>query len=90
MFNIDVKETGEEVHIYADLPGLTEHDVDVSVEDDVLTIRAERPRANCRPMERSFRFLSSLRLARLIDTHKISLRFNGDVLTVTLPKHKDC
>jgi HSP20 family molecular chaperone IbpA len=40
--SIDVNETDNEVRISADLPGVSESDVDVSLVDDILTIRAEK------------------------------------------------
>lgn len=42
MPSIDVSETDNEVRISADLPGVSESDVDVSLVDDILTIRAEK------------------------------------------------
>ncbi|MBV8576714.1 MAG: Hsp20/alpha crystallin family protein, partial [Acetobacteraceae bacterium] len=38
----DVTETEKEVRIKAELPGVNESDIDVSLNDDVLTIRAEK------------------------------------------------
>src|SRR5262245_19508925 len=40
--NLDVSETDKEVRIRAEMPGVTEDDIDVSLDDDVLTIRAEK------------------------------------------------
>lgn len=40
--NIDVVETDDAIEVTAELPGLERKDVDISVEDDVLTIRGEK------------------------------------------------
>jgi HSP20 family protein len=41
-FSVDVSETADEVRVRADLPGVAEQDVEVTLDDDRLTIRAER------------------------------------------------
>jgi HSP20 family protein len=40
--SVDVTETDKEIEITAELPGLERKDVDISLEDDVLTIRGEK------------------------------------------------
>jgi HSP20 family protein len=40
--NIDVTQNDQQVRITAELPGVREEDVEVSIDDDVLTIRAEK------------------------------------------------
>ena len=42
MPRIDISETDKEIEITAELPGLERKDVDISLEDDVLTIRGEK------------------------------------------------
>jgi HSP20 family protein len=42
MPTIDVSETGKEIEVTVDLPGLERKDVDISLENDVLTIRGEK------------------------------------------------
>jgi HSP20 family protein len=42
MPHIDVSETEKELKICAELPGVTENDVEVTLNDDVLTIRGEK------------------------------------------------
>jgi len=39
---VDVKETDKEVRISAELPGMDEKDIDISISDDVLTIKGEK------------------------------------------------
>ncbi|TCN21291.1 Hsp20/alpha crystallin family protein [Sinorhizobium americanum] len=93
MPDIDVSETDKEVRICAELPGVKDEDVDVSLNDDTLTIRAEKKferkdeKENYHFMERSYgTFQRSLRLPYPVDADKIRADFADGVLTVTLPK----
>ncbi|UIJ45340.1 Hsp20/alpha crystallin family protein [Sphingomonas cannabina] len=89
--SLEVSETDKELRITAELPGMTEKDVDLGIEDGVLTIRGERrqeegdqPRGYT---ERYYgKFERRLSLPRGIDEDKAEARFEHGVLTVTLPK----
>lgn len=90
---IDVSETEAEIRIAAELPGLDENDIEVSVADDVLTISGEKKAEkedegeNYHRLERSYgSFKRSLALSNEIDTDQIEAVFKNGVLTVTLPK----
>jgi HSP20 family molecular chaperone IbpA len=89
--NIDVRETDEELRICAYLPGLNENDIDVFVDDDVLTIRAgkKNEKESRDFVERSCRFLGSLRLPYSVESDKIRANLDNGVITVTLPKCGD-
>jgi HSP20 family protein len=93
MPSIDVSETDQEMRISADLPGVSEDDIRVSLVDDILTIRGEKKldeKATYHIIERSRgSFLRSLRLPYSVETDKIRADFANGVLTVTLPKCKD-
>jgi HSP20 family protein len=96
MPSIDVSETDQEMRISADLPGVSEGDIDASLVDDILTIRGEKKldkkddKENYHVWDRSYgSFLRSLRLPYSVDTDKIRADFANGVLTVTLPKCKD-
>ena len=67
--SMNVSETDKEIRITAELPGVTEQDIDVSLDDDVLTIRGEKKferkddKENFHFVERSYgTFQRSLRL----------------------------
>jgi HSP20 family protein len=94
--SIDVSETDNEIRISADLPGVSGSDVDVSLVDDILTIRAEKKleqkdeRENYHLVERCYgTFLRALRLPYSVDSDKIRAEFDNGVLTVTVTKCKD-
>jgi HSP20 family protein len=93
--HMDVSETENEVRICAELPGVDQNDVDVTLDDDVLTIRGEKKleredeKENYHFMERSYgTFQRSLRLPFPVEPQQVKAEFNNGVLTVTLPKTK--
>lgn len=91
--SIDVKETDEALVISAELPGMSENDVNVTVRDGVLTLKGEKKsetdenRENVHISERSYgSFMRSFRLPDTVDDEKVSADFDRGVLTITLPK----
>lgn len=90
---VDVIEKETEYQISAELPGLNEKDVEVSVADDMLTIKGEKKQEkeekakNYYLSERSYgAFQRSFQLPSGVDAEKIEANFQKGVLTVTLPK----
>ena len=86
-------ETENEIRITAELAGVTERDIDVSLDDDVLTIRGEKKfertdeKENFHFVERSYgTFRRSLRLPFPVDPERVQASFENGVLTVTMPK----
>lgn len=91
--HMDVSETDKEVRIQAELPGVSENDIEVSLNEDVLTIRAEKKqerkeeREGVHFSERAFgTFQRSLRLPFQVNPDQVQARFKNGVLNVTLPK----
>ena len=91
--SMNVSETDKEIRITAELPGVTEQNIDVSLDDDVLTIRGEKKferkddKENFHFVERSYgTFQRSLRLPYAVDSEQVQASFENGVLTVTLPK----
>lgn len=90
---LDVKEDEKTFTVTADLPGLSEKDVDVTFEENVLTIRGEKKLQRedkgetWHITERSSgSFVRQLGLPTNIDPSGIAATFDKGVLTVTLPK----
>ena len=95
-FRLDVKEDNKAFHVVAELPGLTEKEVDVTFHDGMLTIRGEKKveRDEKKDMwhivERSSgSFSRQLSLPANVDAEKIAAKFEKGVLTVELPKMPD-
>jgi HSP20 family protein len=91
--SMNVSETDKEIRITAELPGVTEQDLDISLDDDVLTIRGEKKferkdsKENFHFVERSYgTFQRSLRLPYAVNPDQVQASFENGVLTVTVPK----
>jgi HSP20 family protein len=91
---IDVSETENEVHVSAELPGIDEKDIDVTLADGVLSIRGEKKQEceqkeeNFYRMERSFgQFQRSIALPVDVDEDRVDAVFSKGVLQIRLPKN---
>ena len=90
---IDVRETDNGLEISAELPGVAEKDIDVSVSDRVLTIKGEKrtdkeiKEEDRYVTERSFgSFRRSMTLPFAPKTEGIEAHMDNGVLTIKLPK----
>jgi len=92
---VDVRETNDELHVTAELPGLKPEDVNVTVENGVLTISGEKKQEiqegkedeNYYLFERRYgRFERSFTLPRTVNADQVKARFENGILTVSLPK----
>jgi HSP20 family protein len=90
---MDLVETQDHFVVRADLPGLTEGDISIELEDNVLTISGERKleekaeKQGYFRVERSFgRFARTLTLPDGIDADSIDAQFDNGVLEVHIPK----
>jgi len=91
--DIDISETDDEITVSADLPGLDEKDLQVTLDNGILTIRGEKEREkeekkrDYHLIERSYgEFQRSIPLPSEIDPDKIHARFKKGVLRVSIPK----
>ncbi len=90
--SMDVEETDKEYRVTAELPGLEERDVEVLLQDGLLTVRGEKKieseNRNRTHSERFYgRFERQISLDRDIDENAVSASFKNGVLTVTAPKN---
>ena len=90
---VDVAENDKSYVITAELPGVPEKDVEVSVSDDMLVIKGEKRHENEEKgenhyfSERSYgSFRRMFSLPRETDAAKIEAHFKNGVLSVTIPK----
>jgi HSP20 family protein len=89
---VNFADTGAELVLTADVPGLSEKDVQVSIEQDVLTISGERKLnapegyAAHRQERGAFKFTRSFNLPVRVNNEKAGATVKQGVLTVTLPK----
>ena len=90
---VDILEADEHVEIRAEIPGLSEQDVQVSVTDDVLTLKGEKTQESeendkkYHRVERSYgRFQRSFTLPANLNPEAIKAKFTNGVLAVSIPK----
>ena len=89
--SLEVKESGDQVTVTAELPGLTESDIEVTVDDGVLTLRGEKRSEHDEKdqgwSERYYgRFERSVVLPEGADEENCRAEFRNGVLTVRMPK----
>jgi len=94
--SIDVSENENEITIAAELPGLSEDDIEVSLAHNMLTISGEKKEEtedkgkNYYRMERTYgSFQRRIPLPSEIEEDKIEANFKKGVLTITLPKTEE-
>jgi HSP20 family protein len=87
---VDIYETPEGLVLLADLPGVARGDMDVRLEDNILTIQAKAKHGiSAEPIYREFELFSFFRqfeLSDQVDQGKITARMSHGVLTLELPK----
>ena len=93
---VNLRQTDEGIEVTAELPGIDEKNVDVSLADNVLTIRGEKKEereqeeGGWQVSERSFgTFVRNLSLPIEVDEDKVSAQFKNGVLTIALPAAAD-
>ena len=90
---VDIYETQEGLVVKADLPGVAKENMDVRVENNLLTIRAKSQHvAQGEPIYREYELVSFFRQFELnerVDQGKISAELNHGVLTLHLPKAEE-
>jgi HSP20 family protein len=90
---VDIFEKGDDLVICAEVPGLEQDDVDISIENNILMLRGERKRKtefeekDAYRLERTFGvFTRSFTLPKTVDSDRISASYKHGVLELTLPK----
>lgn len=93
MPSLDIKDTGKALVIEAELPGVDEKDVTLTVRDGVLTIKGEKRQSKEEKdeshyvMERSYgSFMRSVQLPPTVDENKLEAKFEKGVLCITAEK----
>lgn len=89
----EVSETDDSLIVEAELPGMDEKDIELTLQDDILTIQGEKKREeetkkkNCYISERSYgKFRRSLQLGSGVNADQVDASFKKGILTVTVPK----
>src|SRR5215831_20224303 len=90
---VDVYEDEHKVTLKIEVPGIDEKDIDVRIENNVLTVHGERKfekeekEENFRRVERSYgSFSRTFTLPNTVDVEHVSANYDKGVLKITLPK----
>jgi|SRR5579859_3598715 len=97
-YAVDVREDADHFYVEAELPGFGKEDVDITLENQMLTISAERksekqeknPKGELLLHERRYnRFLRSFTLPPTVDEQSVNAKLDNGVLTITLNKREE-
>ncbi|MER8954965.1 Hsp20/alpha crystallin family protein [Mesorhizobium sp. M0833] len=89
--SVEISDGEKEIRVTAEIPGMDEKDVEVLLDDGVLTLRGEK-REETEDKDRQFserfygRFERRIPLGYEVDEDKVNAAFRNGVLSVTLPK----
>jgi HSP20 family protein len=93
---VDIYETEHELVVKADLPDVNPQELDIRVENNILTIRGERKfekkvaEHNYLRVERSYgSFARSFSLANTVNSEAIKADYQNGVLTLSIPKREE-
>jgi HSP20 family protein len=90
--DVDIVETSDALHLYADMPGVDENKIDIHLADGVLTIEGQigvGEYDQLTPIYTEYRvgnYLRRFTLSRDVDAERIRARMANGVLEVDLPK----
>jgi HSP20 family protein len=94
--SVDISESGHDLVVKADLPGIDPKELDIRVENNVLTIRGERKfekkveQENYLRVERTYgSFSRSFSLANSVNPEGIKADYSNGVLTLVVPKREE-
>ena len=94
--SVDVSETDNEIHVSAELPGMEEKDIDVSLSGNHLIIRGEKKTEKEKKDKQYYRkessygsFHRSIPLPTEVEEDKIEATFKKGVLKIDLPKSQE-
>ena len=97
-YAVDVREDADHFYVEAELPGFKKEDVDITLENQQLTIAAQRnenrneqgPKGELLLNERRYnRFLRSFTLPPTVDEQSVNAKLENGVLTMTLNKREE-
>jgi HSP20 family protein len=93
---VDIYETEKEIVLKADLPGVSEKDVDIRVENNILTLRGERRFENevkqdaYHRVERVYgTFARTFTLPNTLNPESIKASYENGVLLISMPKREE-
>src|SRR5260370_28488811 len=90
---LDLYQNSDNVIARVELPGMRKEDIEISLQDGMLTISGERKSAEGEKAERTERYVGKFRrsisLPTQVDANKVTATYRDGILTVTLPKAEE-
>ena len=93
---VDVAETQEKIIVRAELPGMSQEDIQIEFENGLLTLKGERkleketPGVTYHRVERAYgNFIRSFTLPRTVDAERIAATYREGVLEIEVPKKEE-
>ena len=90
---VDIREDGAAIRLQAELPGLKQEEIEIHIENNILTLKGERKQENevkeqdYHRVERSFgSFSRSFSLPTSVNSEKVQAVYKDGILDITLPK----
>lgn len=96
-YGVDIREDGDHIYVEAELPGFKKEEVEITLENQTLTIAAER-KSEVKPKDgeqtllqerRYSRFLRSFTLPPTVNESKVDAKLQDGVLMITLNKREE-
>jgi len=94
-FKVDVKDTGKEYIVEAELPGVNKEDIGVKIENDILMVsvctneeKSEENENYIRKERRSGSYYRTFKLEGIKD-EQVNASYKDGILSITLPKDED-
>ena len=94
-YGVDVREDADHIYVEAELPGFRKEDIDITLENQTLTIQAERKEESEKKGDyllnerRYSRFLRSFTLPPTVDERKVDAKLNDGLLCIMLNKREE-
>ena len=94
--DVNVYEKEDQIVVEAEMPGMKKDDIEVSVQDHVLSLSGERKEEKETKEKHFYRrervegsFMRSISLPTNVDSEKIDAKYKNGVLTLTIPKAEE-
>jgi HSP20 family protein len=94
--SLDIYEDEKSITIKVDVPGMTQKDISVEIQDNILTIKGERKeeeetnQKSAHIIERRYgKFVRRISLPENIEADKTKAKIKDGVLTITIPKKEE-
>lgn len=95
--SLDIQEDEKAVRVALEIPGIDKGDLDISLKDNILTIKGEKKQENKETkegertwVERSYgSFQRSIRLGENVNADDVNANLENGVLTITVPKAEE-